>query len=131
MSTSLPQKPFVYIVDDQEAVLRTLTIALGRHFRVEVQSNSERAVDEILRKSPDVVILDIKMPNRDGLWVLRQIRSQKLKVPIILNSAYQDTVLPADLQGIYAPFGIVTKNGNLTQLKEMITQAVQSVLGIR
>lgn len=69
---------------DISAVLRTLLEA--EHYRVVVAESGQRALVEARSHRPDIVLLDLGLPDRDGQGVIREIRSFS-PVPIIVLSA--------------------------------------------
>lgn len=71
----LPVTGRVLLVDDSEAVTRCVSSYLETYGHSVVQENSPfRAHSTARREKPDVIVLDIKMPGRDGGSVLEQIR---------------------------------------------------------
>ena len=119
------KKPLVYLVDDDPNILRVLRVVLLRNYLVETCQISGQAVEEIRAKQPDVVVLDVRMPIHDGLWVFAQIRQFDPKVPIILNSAYQSELLPEDVLASFDPFAYLRKNGSLAEFQEVIARAAK------
>lgn len=78
---------FVLTVDDDRAILRTLTINLrARGYEIEVATDGRSALQIVHERMPDVILLDLGLPDVDGITVLRQIRSFS-QVPIIVVSA--------------------------------------------
>jgi two-component system KDP operon response regulator KdpE len=76
----------ILIVDDDPTLLRALTINLrARHFEVEVAKNGTDAL-RLATTRPDVVVLDLGLPDVDGLDVVRGVRGWSA-VPIIVLSA--------------------------------------------
>ena len=102
----------VLVVDDEPQIRRALRTALEAHgFDVALAEDGDDALVRIPTWSPDVVVLDLVMPGRDGLDVLRETRAWS-EVPIIVLSARgqeRDKVLALD-QGaddyLTKPFGI-------------------------
>jgi two-component system response regulator AtoC len=85
-------KPSVLIVDDEQ-VFRVLTESalVPEGFEVRVAQNLARARKEIDRAVPDVVLLDRRLPDGDGMDLLREIRAEGQSAPlVILVTAYAD-----------------------------------------
>ena len=81
----------VLVVDDDPRLQRTLTIALRAHgHEVVTASDGRAAVQSVAEDVPDVVILDLGLPDLDGTDVLRRIRVSSL-VPVIVLSARHDS----------------------------------------
>jgi DNA-binding response OmpR family regulator len=83
----LPGEIRIVYVEDDERLARLTTQYLESH-RVEVHlvTRGDRAVAEVLRLRPDVVLLDLMLPGTDGLEVCRQLRA-RCDVPIIMVTA--------------------------------------------
>jgi two-component system KDP operon response regulator KdpE len=77
----------VLTVDDDPAILRTLGINLrARGYEVEAASDGRSALEIVHERMPDVILLDLGLPDLDGIAVLRQLRSFS-QVPVIVVSA--------------------------------------------
>ncbi len=63
-------KPFVLVVDDNEATCTLITALLQKEFTVEVAGDGAEAIDTLRRKSYGAIILDLLMPQLDGYGVL-------------------------------------------------------------
>jgi CheY-like chemotaxis protein len=85
-------------------------------------------VEAVRSHQPNLVILDIKMPERDGFWVFREVRQFNPTVPIIFNSAYQDTLDEDTLLGGFRPFGYVAKGGDLPAFLDLVARGVATTL---
>lgn len=78
---------FVLVVDDDPAMRRTLSINLrARDYEVETAGDGRSALQVVDERMPDVVLLDLGLPDLDGVAVLRQLRSFT-QVPVIVVSA--------------------------------------------
>jgi len=84
-----PQKPLILIIDDEEAILQTLKDALtDESYRVETLSQGQKALDRIGEIIPDLVLLDIFMPNCNGLKLLTKIKKEYPDQKIIIISGF-------------------------------------------
>lgn len=81
---------YVLVVDDDPTILRTLRINLrARGHEVECVTNGADALDSAAARRPDLVILDLGLPDMDGVDVLRQLRAGST-VPVVVLSARHD-----------------------------------------
>ncbi|HEY7669635.1 MAG TPA: response regulator [Hyphomicrobium sp.] len=80
-------KPRVLVVDDEPAILRFLQPALEANgYDVVAAMTADEATKRIARERPDIVVLDLGLPDGDGKDVIRQVR-QWTDVPIVVLSA--------------------------------------------
>ena len=77
---------------------------------------------------PDVVlvILDVKMPRRDGFWVYDKVRAQS-KVPIVFNTAYQDQRTVEEVKQRVGDKNCVVKGTNVQEFLERVDEIVAEV----
>ncbi|HEY9625211.1 MAG TPA: diguanylate cyclase [Crinalium sp.] len=88
-------KPTLLLVDDNPDNLRVLsTILGGQGYRVRKAINGEMALETVQAELPDLILLDIKMPDIDGYTVCARLKAEAhtSKVPIIFLSALDDPV---------------------------------------
>jgi two-component system KDP operon response regulator KdpE len=102
----------VLVVDDEPAIVRALRPNLERHgFQVDVAETAAAALGAYQRHRPDIVLLDLGLPDRDGLDVVRRLRAQS-NTPIVILSvrgAEQDKVAALELGAddyVTKPFGV-------------------------
>jgi two-component system KDP operon response regulator KdpE len=120
----------VLVIDDEAAILRALRINLSaRDYDVTTASDGTSGLAAMARQRPDVVILDLGLPDMEGTEVIRGIRGWS-SVPIIVLSAHEQ-----ELQKVQAldagaddyvtkPFGM---NELLARLRAAIRRAVPGV----
>ncbi len=76
----------VLVVDDENAIRRYLrTVLIAQGFTVYEAANGEEAVNAVLSNRPDIIILDLGLPDFDGIEVTRRLREWS-KTPIIILS---------------------------------------------
>ena len=81
----------VVVVEDDPAIAEGLALNLKlQGFRSEVAGDGETALARIQEARPDLVLLDISLPKRSGIWVLESLRNSGDHVPVIVLSARQD-----------------------------------------
>ena len=77
----------VLVVDDEPALLRAVGAALkARQYEVSTAATGQQAIDAIALTPPDVVVLDLGLPDLDGIEVCRRVREWS-DVPIVVLSA--------------------------------------------
>ena len=82
----------VLVVDDDAALSEMLTIVLRNEgFESRVCATGERALADFREFRPDVVLLDLMLPGKDGIDVCKEIRAES-GVPIVMLTAKSDTV---------------------------------------
>ena len=82
----------VLVVDDDAALAEMLTIVLRNEgFESRVCATGDRALADFRDYRPDVVLLDLMLPGKDGIDVCREIRAES-GVPIVMLTAKSDTV---------------------------------------
>ena len=96
MSTSTAAEPpthgRVLIVDDDPALAEMLSIVLsGEGLDARVCTRGDEAMAQVRSYQPDVVLLDIMLPGKDGIEVCREMRAES-GVPIVMLTARSDTV---------------------------------------
>ncbi len=116
----------VMIIDDSDAIRMVLKdiLAIGRHNMVAETSNGIEAINEYIKKKPDIVLLDMAMPKKDGLTVLKEIIgfNPKAKVIMISASDNQDTVKECMKAGALA---YILKPFNFQDVIDMINKIVK------
>ncbi len=91
-SNSLATKGRVLVVDDDAALAEMLTIVLRQEgFESRMCFRGDEALDEFRDYKPDVVLLDVMLPGKDGIDVCKEIRAES-GVPIVMLTAKGDTV---------------------------------------
>jgi two-component system, response regulator, stage 0 sporulation protein F len=83
-----PQR-HILVVDDEQNLTSLYQIELeAAGYRVSVANNGHDALDEVRIDSPDLVLLDIRIPDMDGLELMSRILAINPDIRIVLNSGY-------------------------------------------
>jgi len=98
----------VLVVDDEESVRWALTKALeGAGYRVDLAADGPRGSSAAENPDVDLVLLDVRLPGRDGLAVLGDLRKRRPDLPVIMMTAYGtlQVAVEAMKQGAYDYIG--------------------------
>jgi two-component system KDP operon response regulator KdpE len=105
-------QPHILVIDDEAQILRALrTILTARQFKVSVASSGEEGLTLAAAQKPDLIILDLSLPDMDGVEVCTRLREWS-QVPIIILSVREgerDKVFALDKGAddyLTKPFGI-------------------------
>ena len=107
-----PDGARILVVDDEPAILRVVRANLARHgYRVETAATGQAALDAHAFHHPDLILLDLGLPDLDGLEIVRQIRGRAATPIVILSArgAERDKVQALDLGAddyLTKPFGV-------------------------
>jgi DNA-binding response OmpR family regulator len=87
-ATSATQYQHVLIVEDEATLRRVVARNLtGRGLSVSEAESAAAAVGVVAQERPDLILLDINLPDRTGWDVLRELRRQDIEIPTIVISA--------------------------------------------
>jgi CheY-like chemotaxis protein len=115
----------VLIVDDNPRCLEFMTLAFTAHGGVAVEGElkSAAALERIRNEKPDLVVLDVKMPDLDGFSVLSVLRGEGNPVPVVMCSG---SALQKDVDRAYACgcSGYVEKPSTLDDYRSMASVVV-------
>ncbi len=113
----------VLIVDDEEVILMLYKEELEEEgYDVITTGDGYKLLEKIDTEKPDLVLLDIKMAEYNGLDLLQDIRKKFYNIPVILCSAYSS--FKGDLKSIAADYYVV-KSSDLSELKQKIKMALE------
>ena len=116
----------ILIIDDDKAFGQTLKIFLSDSFpKVHFVTSGEEGVDYVKKEIPDVVITDLRMPNMDGLEVLKQIKDIDSSIAVIIITAFDETdsIIKAMQLGA---FDFFEKSFDLKRIKIIVKKTLES-----
>ena len=89
--------PLVLVVDDEKSIRVTVASFLEKDgYRVAVAENGKQAVEAAEREMPDLVLLDLMMPDMHGVDVLQTLHATNPDLPVIILTGYPDSKLMAE-----------------------------------
>jgi DNA-binding response OmpR family regulator len=114
----------ILIVDDEEHIRSLYSMELTEAgYEVITAENGHMLLERIEKEKPDLVVLDIKMVDYNGLDLLQDIRNKFYDLPVVLCTAY-DTYKEG-MMSIAADFYVI-KSFDLTELKNKIIMALEA-----
>jgi len=124
------EKPFILLVDDNEATCTLITALLRKEFEVETASDGVEALEKLRTKTYATVILDLVMPQLDGYGVLDYLKEQHpdiLRRVLIVSAAINSKEL-ARLKP-YEVCAVISKPFEVDTLLSAVKQCVGDVSG--
>lgn len=116
------RKASIMVVDDEDHILKLYQKELTEEgYQVKTATSGEEALQMAKTESPDLVVLDIRLQDQNGLEILGGLRKVQEGTPIILNSAY--SIYKNDFQSWLADAYLV-KSSNLDELKKKIKELI-------
>lgn len=99
--------PSILLVDDEPSILRMMTMVLTRAgYRIVAAANGRDAID-IFEQDParvDLVITDMRMPQKGGREVVSTVRRRRADLPILCISGYSGNIPDAGVLALSKPF---------------------------
>lgn len=107
----------ILVVDDDLHIQRLYKEEFeDEGYNVVVASNGKEAMEMFEKENPDIVTLDILLPDMDGISILRQMKEKNPKIPVIMSTAYDYR----DDFAVWASEAYIVKSSDLEELKSMI-----------
>jgi len=113
----------ILIVDDDKSIRYSLKRMLEENFSVLTAQNGDEALARVKESTPDLIIMDIKMPGRSGIEVLKEIKLVDPKSLVILMTAYGTTETAIEAMK-YGAFDYILKPFPIPQMKELVQKAI-------
>jgi len=122
----------VLVVDDSVVIRRLVTHALSEDPTLEVvgtATNGAIALERVVQLIPDVITLDIEMPEMDGLGVLRHIRNQEVRPRVVMFSTLTDRGAAMTMEALaLGADDYVTKAANVGSLDRSLASLRQELI---
>ena len=116
----------ILLIDDETDFLESMAFWFkSKGYAVTSMSNSKEALRMIQAIAPDIVFLDIIMPEMDGLTVLKKIREFNKTLPIILMSAFVDESKDEKKDNLYGVSHIFYKDDGFSKAQDLLESALK------
>jgi len=115
----------VLIVDDEIGARESLKMILKNDYEVFLAKNAEEAFSQIKEHSPDVILLDIILPDLDGLKVLERIKQNDPDMVVIMITATKTVKTAAEATKLGA-YGYVPKPFDIDELRLIIIRSLSA-----
>jgi two-component system, OmpR family, KDP operon response regulator KdpE len=120
----------VLVVDDEPPIRKLLRMGLGTQGYHILDAPNAKAALELMADEPDLVILDLGLPDMQGLELLRQIRERREDVPIVVLSSRGEEVAKVEALDLGAD-DYVTKPFGMEELLARIRTALRHQLQVQ
>ena len=116
-----------YILDDRPSALKTLTDIVERIDNAEVVGGNTNAVKgeaEIISKHPDIVLIDLLMPEKDGISIVKDVLTELPDISFIMISQVVDKEMISDAYNAGIEF-FITKPNNVIEVENVIKRVIE------
>jgi DNA-binding NarL/FixJ family response regulator len=105
----------VLVIDDDTDLLETMKLMLASEYEVRTAVDGAEGIKEMCRKAPGIVIIDLSMPNMDGVDALKAIKTNWESIPVIVHTAYSNGNLMKRAMA-FSPFTLLSKPSEMSAL---------------
>lgn len=117
-------KPTLLVIDDEAGPRDALKVILRPFFNVQAAESASAALDVLNSQQIDLITLDQKLPDRQGLDLLREIKHDHANVEVIIITGYGS--LKSAMEGIrHGAAGYLLKPFNVTELLSLVNQTIE------
>ncbi|NWF72160.1 MAG: response regulator [Nitrospirae bacterium] len=117
-------KPSLLVIDDEAGPRDALQVILRPFFNVRTAESASAAIDLLNSQRIDIITLDQKLPDRQGLELLQDIKHDHAGIEVIIITGYGS--LKAAMEGIrYGAAGYLLKPFNVTELLSLVNQTLK------
>jgi two-component system response regulator AtoC len=117
----------ILIIDDQTAILESLSMFFTeKGFQISTAEYGNDGLGKVESEQPDIVILDIKLPDINGIDVLKEIKAKYEQIVVIMITAFHvmDTTIEAMK---YGAFDYIHKPINIKELDVCVNKAIEAI----
>jgi len=114
----------ILIVDDERGVRQSFNMVLKEHYRLLFAENGVTALDIFKQKHVDLVLLDILLPDLDGLVLLKELKESEPQTEIVMVSALKEISSAVRAMKLGA-FDYITKPFEVDELLSVVKRALE------
>jgi DNA-binding NtrC family response regulator len=115
----------ILIVDDEVSVRDSLRMIFKKDYQVIMAGSAEEAIIKVKSEEPDLIFLDIIMPEKDGMQALKEIRGMHPQIPVIMLTATKTLKTAVEAMKLGA-YDYITKPFDVEELKLIAQKALES-----
>ncbi len=115
----------ILIVDDEQSVRDSLRMVFKKDYQVITAVNAQEAEEKIQTEEPDLILLDIVMPGKDGMEVFKEIRETHPLTPVIMLTATKTVKTAVETMKLGA-YDFITKPFDVEELRVVAQRAIES-----
>ena len=115
----------ILIIDDEEGVRESLKFSLKDKYRTFLASTGKEGIQCIKKENPDLVILDILLPDKNGLEILKEIKKVNNEIPVIMLTAVSQVKTAVEAMKLGA-IDYITKPYDVDELLILIKNILKS-----
>ena len=121
----MKSKGKVFLLDDDELIVSVLSRALKKEgYEMYAETETDSVINKIKSWAPDIVVLDITMPGRNGMDILQEIKSSEINTQVVMLTA-DDTAETAAKAMKLGAVDYVTKPFNMNEVKIVISNIIE------
>jgi DNA-binding NtrC family response regulator len=115
----------ILIVDDELSVRDSLRMIFKKEYLVVMAGNAAEASEKIQKEEPDLIFLDIVMPEKDGMEMLKEIRQNQPLTPVVMLTATKTVKTAVEAMKLGA-YDYITKPFDVEELRLVAQKALES-----
>jgi DNA-binding NtrC family response regulator len=121
----MKNKGKVFLLDDEELIVAVLSKALRKEgYEIFSETETSSIIDKIKSCNPDLLLMDIRMPDRDGIDILKELKEDGLTTPVVMLTA-DDTAETAVKAMKLGASDYLTKPFNTDEVKIVINNIIE------
>ncbi len=117
---------FLIVDDEQDVVDNVSELFTLRNYSVITATSGTKALELIKKENPNIIILDIRMPDISGMEVLKEVRKNYPKMRVIMLTGVEDEATKNMAMGLGAS-GYLTKPYSYSELIDLSRKLIQEI----